>query len=105
MFQRLDHALPAPAQKERHQKVEIFVAVRGEDEGRKTGGGDADAQFFLQFTDQANLRRLAGLELAAGKFPQARQRLAPRPLADQHASVAVDQGRGGDQKKGLAQLR
>ena len=60
--------------------------------------GDRDPQFLLQLADQATLRRLAGLDLAAGEFPQAGELLALRPLADQHAAVGVDQGRGGDQQ-------
>ena len=40
---------------------------------------------------------LAGLDLAAGKLPQAGHRLAGGPLCDQHAAVGIDQGAGGDQ--------
>jgi hypothetical protein len=50
--------------------------VRGEDERGQAGLGDLDAQLLVQFADQALLGRLAGLDLAAGKLPQAGQRLA-----------------------------
>jgi len=42
-------------------------------------------------------RRLAGIDLAAGKLPQPRHRLARRTLCDQHPAVDVDQGHGSDQ--------
>ena len=35
-------------------------------------------------------------DLAAGKLPQARHRLAVRTLRDQHAAVGIDEGAGGD---------
>ena len=41
------------------------------------------------------LRPFAGFDLAAGKFPQASERLALRALREQHALVGVDQ-RAGD---------
>ena len=76
--------------------------MRGEYERREAGFGNRNAQFLVQFADQAGLRRLARLELAAGEFPEARQRLALRPLANQDAPVGVDQGGGGDQQQGFA---
>ena len=51
----------------------------------------------MQFADQRLLRPLAGLDLAAGKFPQARERLAFRALRDQHALVGIDQRAGDDE--------
>jgi hypothetical protein len=47
----------------------------------------------------AGFRPFAGLQLAAGKFPQAGQRLAFRPLCDQHAAVGIDQRAGDDEEE------
>src|SRR5262249_16380121 len=58
---------------------------------------DADPQLLLQLPDQGLLRPLARLDLAAGKFPQARHRLAPRAPRDQHAGVRIDESASGDE--------
>ena len=52
---------------------------------------DVDAQLLAEFADQRRFGRLAGLHLAAGKFPHPREVLAGRPLGEQHAAVRVDQ--------------
>ncbi len=49
---------------------------------------------LVQFADQALLRPLAGLALAAGKFPQAGERLAFGALRDQDALVSIDERAG-----------
>jgi hypothetical protein len=51
----------------------------------------------VKFANQGRFRPFARLKLAAGKFPQARQRLALRPLRDQNAIVGIDQSAGDDQ--------
>ena len=61
---------------------------------------DDDAQFLLELPDQCLLGPFAALDLAAGKLPQARHRLAGGPLREQHAAVGIDEGAGGD-KNGL----
>lgn len=61
--------------------------------------GDRDAQFFIQFANEAGFRRLAGLDLAAWKLPKARQLLALRALADQHPAIGIDQGGGRDKQQ------
>ncbi len=99
MFFCLDQTGPASAQVKWHKEVKCFVKMAGEYERRQAGLGHLDAQFLVQFADQALLRRLARLHLATGKFPKARQRLALRPLADQHPSVGVDEGAGRDQER------
>src|SRR6185437_11811742 len=72
-----DHlALPAPADVERHQQMEIVVSVTGESERRQAGFVDRYADFLMQLPDQRLLRPLTTLDLATGKFPQAGQRLA-----------------------------
>ena len=58
-----------------------------------------DAELLAQFADQRVLRPLAGVDLAAGKLPQALELLALRPLRDQHAAVDVDQRRRDDQEQ------
>ena len=92
-------AFPAAAEEQRHQQMKSLVVVRGKGEGCQTGGGDVDTEFFLQFADQRRLRGFAGVELAAGKLPQAGHLLAFRPAGEQDAAVDVDQGAGGDQQQ------
>ncbi len=48
----------------------------------------ADADFFQQFARGGLLRRLAGIDLAAGQLPVARRDLARGALREQHAAVA-----------------
>ncbi len=67
-----------------------------ESERRETVLFDDDAQFLLQLPDQALFRRFAVLDLAAGKLPQSRHRLAFRPLCEEHAAVGIDECAGGD---------
>ncbi len=88
---RLGRAVPVAADIEQQQHVEILVGVRGEGEGDDRAARHDDAEFFLELADERRLGRLAGLELAAGKLPQARHRLARRPLRQQHALLRVDQ--------------
>ena len=75
--------------------MKIMVGVAGKGERREAGFVHGDTDFLVQFADQRRFRTLAGLDLAAGKFPQARERLAFRPMRDQHALVSIDQ-RAGD---------
>ena len=44
-------------------------------------------------------RPLAGLQLAAGELPQARQCLAFGPLGDEHTVIGIDQGAGDDEEQ------
>ena len=93
---RLHKTLPAAADVERHQQVEVFVGVAREGKRREAVGFDFDAEFLTQFADQRLLGALAGFELAAGKLPQPRELLAFGALSDQHAAVGVDQRDGDD---------
>jgi hypothetical protein len=74
--------------------------VAGENEGGEAGLGHLDAQFLAQFADQGRLGSFAGLDLAAGEFPQTGQLLALGPFGDQHPAVHVDQGDGDDKHGG-----
>jgi hypothetical protein len=58
--------------------------------------GHLDAQFLVQFADEARLGRLSGFDLAARKFPKSGQLFSGRALGDQHPTVDVDQGARGD---------
>ena len=100
-FPRPRHALPAPAQKQRHQQMEPLISVRGEGERRKAGGGDVDAQLLLAARGSAPPRASRPGELAAGELPQPGHPLALRPAGQQHPAVAVDQRAGGDQQQRL----
>src|SRR5260221_13032480 len=79
--------------------MKALIGVAGKRQRRQAGLGDLDADFLAQFADQSLLRPLAGIELAAGEFPKAGQRLALRALRDQHALVGVDQSAGDDERE------
>ena len=82
---------PFAAHVKRHQQVKIGVGVRGEGEGCQAARRDVDAELLGEFADQRGLGGLAGIEFAAGEFPQAGHRLALRALGQQDAAVGVDQ--------------
>ena len=77
--------------------MEVGIAVAREGQRREARLVDDDPQFLLQLPDQGLLGPFARLDLAAGKFPQARHRLACRTLRDQHAPVRIDQGASGNE--------
>ena len=75
--------------------MKIVIGVAREGERREAGFLHGDADLLVQLADQGCFRPLAGFDLAAGKFPQARHHLSLRPLRDQDALVGVDE-RAGD---------
>ncbi len=77
--------------------MEGLVGVACEGEGGETRLAHGDAELLVQFADQRILRPFAVIQLAAGKLPQSGERLAFRPLRDQHAVVGVDQCAGDDE--------
>ncbi len=80
------------------EEVELDVRVRIDEllhEPRRRAS-HVDAEFFLEFARQRRARRLARLELAAGKLPVARVRLAGGTLREQHLPVGPQQHGGGD---------
>src|SRR5260370_538984 len=81
---------PSPADVRRHQQVKRRVGVARKGDRREARLADGDADFFLQLADQRLFRPFAGLDLAAGKLPEARERFALRPLRDQDALVGID---------------
>ena len=103
--ERLHEALPSAADIERHQQVEVVVSVAREGERREAGRLDHDAELFAELADQRLLRPFAGVDLAARKLPQALERLALRPLRQQHPAVRVDQRRRDDEDQPHAALR
>ena len=54
--------------------------------------GDAALQFLADLPDDGGGGLLAGLNLAAGKFPFARQVLVVRALGQQHPPLVLDHG-------------
>jgi hypothetical protein len=76
--------------------------MAGEGERRQAGNIGFDADLLVQFADEAFFRRLAGLDLAARKLPQAGQLLAFGALRQKHAAVGIDQRAGCDQEQALA---
>ena len=97
-FRRDDKSVPLSADIERHQQMKIVIGVAGEGQRRETGLADFDAQLLPEFARQRAFGALAGIELAAGKFPQAGKLLAFGTLRDEHTIIRVDQ-RGGDNQK------
>src|ERR1700722_544719 len=98
-FPRLDEPFPAPANIKRHEQVEVGIEVARECQWREALLLDDDTQFLPQFSDQALLRLLAGLDLAAGKLPQPCHRLARWALCDQYTPIRVNQRAGGNENK------
>ena len=98
---------PAPlaAGEQRHEQVEVVIGVAGEGERGEAALPRADAQFLVEFADQAGLRGFARLDLSAGKLPQAGHRLVRRPLRQQNAAVRVDQRHRRDQDHAPRGLR
>lgn len=72
--------------------------MAGEGERREAGDPGADAELLVELADQRFLRRLAGLDLAAGKFPEAGELLAGGALGEQDAAVGVEKRAGGDEQ-------
>ncbi|CDX42391.1 hypothetical protein MPLDJ20_50027 [Mesorhizobium plurifarium] len=92
----------AAADIKRHQQMEIVIGMAGEGERRQARNLRFDAEFLMQFADQALLRRLAGLDLAAWKLPQPGELFTLGTLRQEDAPVGVDQRAGGDQKQALS---
>ena len=65
-FAGLRCAFPFAAGEERHQQVEVVVAVAGEGERREAAFPSVDAEFFLQFADQGDFGRFACSTLPPG---------------------------------------
>ena len=59
-------------------------------------GLDLDAQFLMQLTVQRVVRRLAGLDLAAGEFPVTGPDFSGRALCEEEGAVGALQDGGGD---------
>jgi len=79
-------------QVEQHAPMRILVLV-GNQRRRFV---DFDAELLAQLANERVARLLAGLALAAGKFPTARHVLAGRTLRNEHAARGVEQGAGDD---------
>jgi hypothetical protein len=60
-------------------------------------------ELLAQFAYQGVFRPLAILDLAAGKFPEAGQRLALRSFREQHAAVGIDQRASRNEDDGESQ--
>src|ERR1700752_4661824 len=78
--------------------MEVRIAVAGESQRCQAGFLHDDTQFLVQFADQCFLRPLAIMNLAAGKFPEARHRFSGRTLRQQDAAISIDQGASYDKK-------
>jgi hypothetical protein len=95
--ERLNQALPAAADVERHQQMKILIRMTGEGERREAVRFDRNAKLFPEFADERVLRPFARVHLPAGELPQAFEGFAFGPLREQYASVGVDQRRRDDE--------
>jgi hypothetical protein len=66
---RRDLALPAPAEIDRHEQVEIGIGVTCEGERGEVLLGNDDAELLAKLADNCVLGLLARLDLAAGELP------------------------------------
>src|SRR5262245_53224493 len=66
---RRDRALPAPAEIDRHEQVEIGIGVACEGERGEVLLGDGNAELLAKLADYGVLGFLARLDLAAGELP------------------------------------
>ena len=62
-----------------------------------------DAEFLVELADQRGFRRLAGMHLAAGKFPETGQSFPGRPLGEQYPAVGIDERHRRDQTRAIGQ--
>lgn len=60
-----------------------------------------DAQLFIELTDQSCFRRFTGIDLAAGKLPQARHGFSFGALGEQHPVVRIEKRNGAYQHNGF----
>jgi len=103
MFVRVRRGTPKgeAADERSHIDHDRGVVVRETREGADEG--DVAAEFFAQLAEEGGLRGLAGLDLAAGKFPLEGKVLVSGSLGDQHATGGVlddgaDDGNGREWK-------
>ena len=102
---RIHLALPFAAHIQRHQQMEIGIAVTRERKRGEACFPNGYSQLLRQFPDQRFFRTLTRLDLAAGKFPKPGHRLAGRPLGDEHAAVGIDEGAGNNKNQSGAHNR
>ena len=76
--------------------MKIFVSMGGKLQGFKIFCLQDDREFLLDLAHQRLFWCLAGFDLAAGKLPEARHRLALRTLREQDAAFTTDEGNSND---------
>src|SRR5262249_48000607 len=88
---RLRYALPAPAEVERHEEMEIRVAVGRKNKWGETSLLDGNAKFLLHLADDRIFRPFSRLDLAARELPEPGHRFALGTSGQQHPFVRVDE--------------
>ena len=83
------------------EEMQLDVRVRIDEalDQPRRGAAHREAEFLVQFAVQRGARRLARLELAAGKLPVAGVDLAGRALRQQDLAVGADDDGGGDPRE------
>src|SRR5262249_42081369 len=81
-------AIDDPARIDQHHEIERRIRV--EQHIPDPADRDRDAELFPELAHQGGDRRLAGLDLAAGKLPLQRKRLIRAALRDQNSPVVPE---------------
>jgi hypothetical protein len=79
--------LAAPLEHAKEMKLDVRVRVDVALDEPRRSAHHGEAELFMQLAVERGTRRFAGFQLAAGKFPVARVRLAERTLGQQHVAV------------------
>jgi len=80
-------AFPTPNEKNRHEKMEVLISMRGKGEGSHVGFGNVNAKLFPQFARERALRAFTGFDLAAWEFPETRHSFSLGPLRKQQTPI------------------
>jgi hypothetical protein len=87
------------------EHIEIELGVGVEDDFLDPADARAAAELLLDFAGQRVDGRFAGLDLAAGEFPQQRHRLIGAPLRQKDSPVGIAAERGDDELSGARRGR
>lgn len=91
---RVQLAVPCRYTKEMQPHRRMWIGINARHP--RISRGDRDAQLFAQLAHQRVMRRLAGFDLAAGKFPIARPDFAGGTLGEEERAIWTLKDGGGD---------
>ena len=99
VFAPFNLTLPPPANKHRHQQVELIIGVTGKGKRSQTGFSHVYAQFFLQLANKRGFRLFSRFHLATGKLPQSGQVFTFGALRNQDTTIPINQRTGNDENE------